>query len=89
VVRLKGELDLACQHDFSALHAELAERQPPCVVVDARGVTFIDCAGYGLLVELNRAVVARGGSFFLTNPSRAITRLMSLSSAVASALRER
>jgi anti-anti-sigma factor len=81
VARLDGELDLACAQDFAALRAALAERRPPCVLLDAGRVTFIDCAGFGLVVALNRAVRAGGGTFFLTNPSPAVGLLLSLSRA--------
>jgi anti-anti-sigma factor len=60
VVRAYGEIDMATGAAFrTALIAGL-DRQPPLLVVDVDGVSFLDACGLGVLVEVaNRA--ARAG----------------------------
>jgi anti-anti-sigma factor len=48
-----GELDAADAPALRSTWACLAEDQPPAVVVDLAGVTFLDCAGLSVLVRAN------------------------------------
>lgn len=77
VVVLAGELDLA---DAPAVSAQLqaAADARGRVVVDMRGVTFIDSTAIGALVGVQRSLGERGGMIVLRNPSHAVVRLLEL-----------
>ena len=54
VVRLAGELDLAQADNFSQELARAEESEPDVLVVDLRGVTFMDSTGLRLLLAALR-----------------------------------
>jgi anti-anti-sigma factor len=74
VLRLQGELDLATR--TTLLSAIRGRPEPPGDVrLDASELSFIDCAGLGLLVELATETRASGQRFEITASSPALTRL--------------
>jgi anti-anti-sigma factor len=78
LVYLRGDIDVARRPHFARLIARLRERRPRHAIVDVSGVSFIDCAGYGLLLRTQAAVEGGGGSFILRDPSPAVSRLLGL-----------
>lgn len=48
------------------------------VILDLRHLTFMDCAGLGVLVRHHGGLQADGGRLLLLHPSRAVTRLLTL-----------
>jgi anti-anti-sigma factor len=48
------------------------------LVVDVRGVTFMDCAGVRVLLTARKQVEAAGGRLVLAGPSSAVSRLLEL-----------
>jgi len=64
LIRLEGELDLACEDSFrAAVASPMASWRPSTVIVDLRELTFIDPCGLRMLIGLDAA--AREGGFEL------------------------
>jgi len=78
IMHLYGDIDIAAERVFSGLSAALTRRRPTRLVVEAKDITFIDCAGYRLLLAVQTAVEAHGGTVVLRAPSPAVSRLTSL-----------
>ena len=75
MVRLTGELDLA---SAAALQAYLrgAIHLSNELVLDMRGVEFLDCASLGVLVWARNQVIPAGGSLVLVAPTGSVSRLI-------------
>ena len=77
VFHLEGEFDL-----FTVPHLEAALDHWPDeaqIVVDTRGLTFVDSSGLRAMLELDRARRARGRSVvWLVTPDGPVRRLMDL-----------
>ena len=75
ILSLKGELDLATvpciQEVFDSWLIV-----PSHLIIDARGVSFIDSTGLGVLIRAWKLV---GGRFSLRHPSHQTMRLLELS----------
>ncbi|HYH58624.1 MAG TPA: STAS domain-containing protein [Thermoleophilaceae bacterium] len=73
-----GELDLGTVDPFK-LRIELLEReQPERIVIDLRGVTFMDSMALGILVSHRLQAQQAGRSFALVEPPRHIEDLFRL-----------
>jgi anti-sigma B factor antagonist len=67
VVTVRGELDVATVPQLRASLAELIdERALVWLIVDVRGLTFIDSAGVHALVEVSKTLRRRGGELALS-----------------------
>jgi anti-anti-sigma factor len=78
VVELSGELDL-CAGVRAAARLDAVTNGPrPDVVVDLRGVSFIDCSGLSVLVRARRRTLDRGGRFGIVGDSPCVLRLLRL-----------
>ncbi|MEO6124464.1 MAG: STAS domain-containing protein [Ilumatobacteraceae bacterium] len=75
VVEITGELDVA--HRDVAVHACTLPGHVD-VVVDLTNLTFMDCAGYGALVQARTILAGVGGSLSLSGPVGEPLRLLSL-----------
>ncbi len=80
VARLTGELDLSSTCGLLESLRPAAERADRAVVVDLRGLSFIDCAGISALMQARDAVAHDGIELVLAAPTRAVSRLLSLTS---------
>lgn len=70
VVELHGEIDLVTAIPL-AEHLDAVSSGPhPDLVLDLRPVTFIDCAGLGVLCRTRNRVLARDGRLRLVTGSR-------------------
>jgi anti-sigma B factor antagonist len=77
VLRVRGEVDLCTvAHLRAHLHAALAAG-PRAVVVDLRGVSFIDCTGIGVLADARCRARRRNVRLEIV-PGRAVTRVATL-----------
>ena len=76
VVRVFGDLDLdGCE----ALIRTCAGGEPMLdVVVDLSELTFMDCAGYGAVVQARAAVIEHGCTLTLANGAGEPARLLAL-----------
>jgi anti-anti-sigma factor len=76
VVTVSGELDVASsqalEHELAKLHGVAT------VVVDLRGLTFIDSTGLGVLVRAHQVAREQGCRFGLVRGSGQVQRLFSL-----------
>lgn len=71
VARLHGEIDLRAVPPLRARLDELTAGDRPYLVVDLRAVSFIDCAGLGLLCRARDRVGRRHGRLrVVTNGDR-------------------
>jgi anti-anti-sigma factor len=52
VLRLSGEMDVACEDIFQAACRDGLFNRPADVLVDLTGLTFIDSCGIRMLIEL-------------------------------------
>jgi anti-anti-sigma factor len=75
---VEGELDLDSAYQLKdAARALIAERGP-ALVVDLSAVTFVDCAGLGALLVLQREAHTRGGHVAVTGAGPTVSRLLRL-----------
>lgn len=73
-----GELDLATVDDVAEALAAARERQVQCVVLDLRGLAFIDSVGIGLLLGERRHAAAAGHRFELIQGPSAVQRTLEI-----------
>lgn len=80
LVEVGGELDLYTAHSFRESVLEAAgDKEPPKVIVDFRGLGFIDSSGLGAIVACLKHLRERGGDLTLVAPEGSgLRRLMDL-----------
>lgn len=76
VITLTGELDIASSESLE--HELAAAREAPLVVVDLRGLTFIDSTGLGVLVRAHQQAKEQGRRLALVRGEGQVERLLSL-----------
>ncbi|MEU7318879.1 STAS domain-containing protein [Streptomyces sp. NPDC007083] len=76
VVELHGEIDLAVVLATTPRLYALTAAPAPQLVADLRPVTFIDCSGLALLVDIRARVLASGGAFTLVCADPRVLRLL-------------
>lgn len=76
VVELRGDIDVLTAPRVSARLDMLAAGPPPDLVLDLRPVSFIDCAGLGLLCRARNRVRAQHGRLRLVNDSASFLRIL-------------
>ena len=53
------------------------------LVLDLAGVTFIDSSGLRVVIDLHKAMLARGGRLVLRRPSATVNRLLEITNLTA------
>ncbi|MEU6546879.1 STAS domain-containing protein [Streptomyces sp. NPDC046859] len=76
VVALRGEIDLGTATSLTTRLDALTSGPSPDLVLDLRGVTFIDCAGLGVLCRAHNRVRARAGRLRLVSDSARFRRML-------------
>ena len=76
VVELDGELDLATGPMLSTAIADVECDGAAAVVVDLRGIRFVDAKGLGALLEARRQLDERGMTMRVVNPRPAVLRVL-------------
>ena len=76
MITVSGELDVASSQLFERELAKLHE--VAFVVVDLRGLTFIDSTGLGVLVRAHQLAQEQGRRFGLVRGNGQVDRLLSL-----------
>lgn len=76
VVALYGEIDVLTVGVLAERLDALTAHPNPDLVVDLRHVTFIDCAGLGVLCRTRNRALARQGRLRLVTDSSAFLRLL-------------
>jgi anti-anti-sigma factor len=74
----EGELDIATAPGLRDDILEEIRREPRNVVVDFVDVTFLDCSGIRILVDLETLLAAHGRHLRLVHLSRAVRRPIDL-----------
>ncbi|PYC81167.1 hypothetical protein C7C46_11800 [Streptomyces tateyamensis] len=77
-IELSGEMDLDTRPQFeeAVRHALLMHAR--IVIVDAKDLTFCDCASLGSLLRAKKRITEAPATFHLANPSPALLRLADL-----------
>jgi anti-sigma B factor antagonist len=75
---LDGELDLASTPELALELSRLERRRAPLVIVDLRGVTFMDLACLQVLVSADGRARDDGRGFAIVRGPRQVQRLMTL-----------
>jgi anti-anti-sigma factor len=79
VVELHGELDMYSATDLRRGLACLIDEQGNLsLVLDLRGLTFMDAAGLTVLADAQARIRARGGTIRVANPRRNVQRVLDL-----------
>lgn len=77
VLRLRGELDLATASELSEQLGR-AEHDASVVVVDLRGLEFMDSTGVAVLANADRRARERGGRLVVVRGGQQVQRLLEL-----------
>lgn len=81
LVRLKGELDMHTANRLRQGLEDQLQSNPSLknMIMDLKGIDFIDSSGLGVLLGRYKTVKARGGQFGLTNVAPQVKRIFELS----------
>lgn len=77
IVTVTGDIDCATGPAIEARLIRALSEDGADVVADLAGVSFVDCAGLGSLVAVQRWAAAHGLRFRIARPAPAVTRLLS------------
>jgi anti-sigma B factor antagonist len=77
-IQVAGEIDLATSPQLQAVLVDLVDRGAHQLIVDLGQVSFLGCAGIGMLVNTRRRVLAHGGSLKLVRPRPFVQRVLEL-----------
>jgi anti-anti-sigma factor len=75
-VSIRGDLDLATADRTVRFVTDVIDRHEGIVSADLSGLAFCDACGLGALVRIAAHAEQTGRVFELTNPSRALSRIM-------------
>lgn len=78
VVGLNGDLDLHAVPQLVAVLAEVFDRSPTAVDVDADGIDFIDSSGLNALLTAQREARATGAPLRVTRSSESLDRILTM-----------
>ncbi|MEV6291405.1 STAS domain-containing protein [Streptomyces sp. NPDC051896] len=76
VLELRGEIDILTAAPLGARLDDLTAVVLPDLVVDLRAVSFVDCAGLGMLCRARNRVVERHGRLRLVTDSNQFLRIL-------------
>jgi anti-sigma B factor antagonist len=77
-VALRGELDLEHAYTFDEELRRVEETRPRCVVLDLRGLTFLDSCGLARLLAANRRARRERRRLLLVKGGTAVQRLLAI-----------
>ena len=72
---LEGEFDLTGTERFWAVFSEALAARPRSMILNARGLTFIDSSGLKALLHARTAATDAGVAFRVSEPSPALRRI--------------
>jgi len=78
VVRLSGRFVIGSDSDFLCVRKHLEETGTVKAIVDLREVPYIDSTGLAFVVDLHKALKARGGKVMLTNANPRVREVLAL-----------
>ena len=76
VVALEGEIDLASVPEIEDRIAAAERENPDQLVIDVRGITFMDSSGLRVLLAAHHRAREAGREFALVRGSEAVDRLL-------------
>lgn len=81
VVTLQGELDLHTSPEFKDKLTKLFETHSAIkdLIMDVKGLSFIDSSGLGVILGRYRVVQERGGRLFFVQANPQIKRILQMS----------
>lgn len=77
-VALRGELDLEHAYTFDEELRRVEGARPSCLVLDLRGLSFLDSSGLARLLAANRRAKRDRRKLLLVRGSVAVQRLMAI-----------
>jgi anti-sigma B factor antagonist len=77
-VTLSGELDFSRAYTFDEEMRQLESQRPGSIVLDLRELNFLDSAGLGRVLALQRRATRDGRRLFVVRGCRAVERLFAL-----------
>jgi anti-anti-sigma factor len=77
-IALRGELDLEHAYTFDEELRRVEGERPPCVVLDLRGLSFLDSSGLARLLAANRRARRDRRRLLLIRGGTAVQRLMAI-----------
>jgi anti-sigma B factor antagonist len=78
VIALRGELDLGSAPHFEQALREIQEERPGRILIDLRGLDFMDCTGIPLMIRARQSAHADGRVLALRRGPRQVQRLFQL-----------
>ncbi len=78
IIMLKGEMDYFSSRELKDVLFKLIHDKTKSIILDLRDVTFIDSAGMGLLINVNKEMNNHNGKIGLLNLSDEIFNLIKL-----------
>ncbi|MBV9165039.1 MAG: STAS domain-containing protein [Solirubrobacterales bacterium] len=81
VVTLTGELDLATG-DAARRELARAERETGLVLLDLRGISFMDSTGLHMVIDAARRLAERHGRLVLVDGPRAVHRIFEITGTI-------
>jgi anti-anti-sigma factor len=76
VIIVEGELDMSGTDRFMACVAAVLQNQPRSIVVDARGLSFMDSSGLQSLLRARAEAAQAGVGFRISDPSPPVRRFL-------------
>ncbi len=78
ILVIEGEIDLACSPELrELLHAQVKARRP-VLVLDFKGVSYVDSSGLATLIEYVRKAQDFGGKFGLVQVNERVQTIFDL-----------
>jgi anti-anti-sigma factor len=77
-VALRGELDLEHAYTFDEELRRVEGLKPPCIVLDLRGLSFLDSSGLARLLAARRRARRDGRRLVLVRRGGAVQRLLAI-----------
>ena len=77
-VALRGELDLEHAYTFDEEMRGVEGTRPPCIVLDLRGLSFLDSSGLARLLAVNRRARRERRRLLLVRGPKAVQRLLAI-----------
>lgn len=76
IVQAHGDVDFGSAPDLDQRLSTILTARAPAVVLDLSRLTFLDCAGAGVLVAASRRAASCGADLVLAAPRPTVTRLL-------------
>jgi anti-sigma B factor antagonist len=80
-IALRGELDLEHAYTFDEELRRVEARRPPCLVLDLRGLSFVDSSGIARLLAARRRSRREQRRLLLVRGGAGVQRLLAITAA--------